>query len=135
MRIALAVSLAVNLGFAARFAIFEPNILVRPLCWKNHVGLVAIEGERTYRYMDAFSGVRGPFETRLDADGNYYVSLLDYWSEQDYFWNQTMKIVNSLVWEYGDEITLPPYKVEGPDNINVTCELTRAVAIVPSSDQ
>lgn len=134
MRIAVAVSILINLFFAVRFALFEQNILVRPLCWTNHNGLVAIDGEQTHRYMDAFRGAGGRYEIRLDAEGYYYVSLLDYWENEEYFWNATMKIVNWLVWEYGDEMTLPPFKIEGPDQVKVTCELTRAVAIVPSSD-
>ncbi len=134
-RIALAASVLVNLFFVMRFAFFEPNVLVRPLCWTNHQGLIALDGPQTRRYKRAFRISGGPYDVRLDREGYNYVSLLTYWKEEDYFWNVTTKVVNQLVIDYGDEMTLPPYKREGPDKVKVTCDLVQAVAIQPSTDQ
>lgn len=135
LRVAFAVSVLINLSFAVRLVVFEQYVQVKPICWTNHDGLVVLDGPQTFRYMDAFRDVGGRYDIRLDAEGYYYVSLLDYWLNEEYFWNATMKIVNWLVWEHGDEMNLPPYKIEGPDRVKVTCELTRAVAIEASPDQ
>ncbi|MGE0653037.1 MAG: hypothetical protein AB7P12_15010 [Alphaproteobacteria bacterium] len=134
-RIAFAVSVAVNLFFAVRYVLFEPNVLVRPLCWTNHQGLIALDGPQTRRYRDTFNISGGPYDVRLDREGYSYVSQLTYWTEEDYFWNITTKAVNQLVIEHGDTMTLPPYKQEGPDRVKVTCELVQAVAIQPPTDQ
>lgn len=135
VRVALVASVLINLFFAVRFALFEQNVRVQPLCWTNHDGLVVLEGEQTSRYIDAFRGVISRFDVRLDSEGYYYVSLVDYWKTREDFWNVTMKIVNELYWRYRDQMVLPPHKIEGPDQVKVTCELTQAIAIMPPTDQ
>lgn len=135
VRVALVASVLINLFFAARFALFEPNLRVQPLCWTNHDGLVVLEGEQTRRYKDAFRGVISGFDVRLDSEGYYHVSLINYWKSRDDYWNITMKIVNELYWRYRDQMTLPPHKIEGPDKVKVTCELTRAIAIEPPAGE
>jgi hypothetical protein len=135
IKAALAASLLINIGLATKIAVFDPNARVKPICWDDDAGdLVSIDGPLTVRYMDSFDFRQGSLEFREDEDDNTYISLVDYWSDEQAFWNYTTHVVDYLVRNHGGEMSLPPYEIDGYGHVKVTCELVRAVAIEPVSD-
>jgi hypothetical protein len=130
----LVASLLMNTGLATKIALFDPNVRIRPICWDDdRREFVAIDGQLAYRYMDSFNFSRSRRAFRKDVEENVYVPLIDY-DVQD-FWNYTTHVVDYLIKHHGDEMDLPPYETDGYGYVKVTCELVRAVAIEPSTDQ
>jgi hypothetical protein len=131
---ALAASILANLALAIKILVFDPNVRVQPLCWDGSHELVELDGPQTSLYRDYYSRGRGLFNSRVDADRYYYVSLIDRWVYEDDLWNSTTHVVAYLVQNFPSHMTLPPYDTDN-GRVIVTCELARAVAIDSSPDQ
>lgn len=135
IKAALAASLLINIGLATKIAIFDPNVLVKPICWDDAAGdFVSIDGPLSYRYRSSFDFRRGSGAFREDEDDNTYVPLMDYWSDEQGYWNDTTHVVDYLVRHHGDEMSLPPYEIDAYGHVKATCELVRAVAIEHSPE-
>jgi len=92
----LPLSLVANLGFAARFVVFEPIVALQPQCFDNHYGVVPIEGRTTMVFRTAMVATPGTVAWHVDTKGAVYISRWDLWMHREILWNWTRQIAESV---------------------------------------
>ena len=96
VRVALGLSIAVNLALAVKFVIFDPNQVLRPECFDTFDGVVSLKGRTTADFRRSMLHSWGMYNLRVDLDGTVYVSRWDLLRHQDPMWNWTRQIAEAV---------------------------------------
>ena len=92
----LPLSLVANLGFAARYVVFEPIVALQPQCFDHHHGVVPIEGRTTDGFRTAMVATPGTVAWHVDTTGAVYISRWDLWMHREILWNWTRQIAEGV---------------------------------------
>ncbi len=152
--IGLATSVALNLALIAKVVVFDPNTVLRPLCFEGSgpmsvspwaiwtwdvfnwdTGIREIAGPPSKYFQGRIWTGRPPWEYRI-ANETVYIPLLDRYRYEELIWNWTTKAVERIIKEHERELDLPPFtedeKRRGGRKID--CDLVRRIAIEKRDD-
>ena len=97
IRAALGLSIAANLALAVKIVIFDPNQVLRPVCFEEPPGyLRSLEGRPTADFRRAMLHTWSMVGWRVDPDGTVYVSRWGLWRHRDIIWNWTRQIAEAV---------------------------------------
>lgn len=102
-KVALATSLAINLGLGGTILLYYPLVPFHPVCWRGGPGgLIELEGKMTDRFsrmVIEYLNSWGIFTRRLGDGPEFFVSYMD-WRDLDFNRNMTSKAVRDVVQEW-----------------------------------
>ena len=97
VRVALGLSIAASLALAIKFVIFDPNQVLRPVCFEEPPGyLRSLDGQPTADFKRAMLHTWGLVGWRIDAGGTVYLSRWHFWRHREVIWNWTRQIAVSV---------------------------------------
>jgi hypothetical protein len=96
LTLVLPLSLVANLGFAARYVVFEPIVALQPQCFDSHDGVVPVEGRTTDGFRAAMVATPGTVAWHVDTMGAVYISRWDLWMHREILWNWSRQIAESV---------------------------------------
>jgi hypothetical protein len=140
--IGLAASIALNLALVTKIVVFDPNVVLRPLCFLNRgpfsgpfwpwdTGIREIDGAQSRYFRERIWIGSPPREYRIGNDGTVYISLLDRYRYEELIWNWTTKAVERIIREHEQELGLPPLNESERrwGERDIDCDLVRRIAI------
>lgn len=96
LTLVLPMSLVANLGFAARYVVFEPIVALQPQCFDSHDGVVLVEGQTTDGFRAAMVATPGTVAWRVDTTGSVYISRWHLWMHREILWNWTRQVAEGV---------------------------------------
>jgi hypothetical protein len=96
LTLVLPLSLVANLGFAARYVVFEPIVALQPQCFDHHHGVIPIEGRTTDGFRTAMVATPGTVAWHVDAAGSVYISRWHLWMHRVVLWNWTRQVAEGV---------------------------------------
>lgn len=147
--IGLAASVVLNLALVAKIVVFDPNTVLRPLCFEGSgpmsvspwaiwtwdvfdwdTGIREIAGPPSKYFQGRIWTGRPPWDYRI-GDETVYISLLDRYRYEELIWNWTTKAVERTIREHEQHLDLPPLTEDEKrwGERKIDCDLVRRVAI------
>lgn len=94
--ILLGASLIANFALATKMVVFDEVYPLRPICFKESDGLVALDGRMTDQFKAELAYVYNSSARWAHSSWTLYVSRWYWWNKKELIWNHSIKAAENI---------------------------------------